>query len=120
MLRAQLAAKEQQLAAAVTDLEAVEREAANMASAYDDDLAALERKRFDLLRAQEERDAELEQLAAKRTEASQAMSAAEAECAKLAAEVRSLFIWLATCLWQRSKIYYAPKVSQCGTHLCCA
>jgi septal ring factor EnvC (AmiA/AmiB activator) len=88
VLRSQLAAKEQELAAAVTTLEAVEREAASMASAYDDDLAALTKQRSDLLDAQNERDAALQQLTARRLEASQAMSAAEADCANMTAEAR--------------------------------
>ena len=89
VLRSQLAAKEQDLAAAVDDLEAVEREAASMASAFDDDLAALRKQQSELVDARKERDFAQQQLTAKRLEASQAMSAAEADCANITAEART-------------------------------
>ena len=88
--RSKLAAKELELAAAHTDLEAVEAEAASMASAYDDDRAALEKKRQALLLAQEERSHQLEQLAARRTLASDAAMSAKLESKALTAEVNPM------------------------------
>ena len=85
--RLKLAAKEQELAAATSDVEAVEAEAASMASAYDGDRAALEKQRQALLHAQEERTHLLEQLAARRSQASEAVTSAQQECQQLTSEV---------------------------------
>ena len=60
-----------------------------MASAFDDDLAALEKQRSELLQAQAARGAALQELTAKRLKAAEALLAAEVQSAKLAAEARS-------------------------------
>ena len=88
--RSKLAAIEQELAAASSDVEAVEAKAASMASAYDDDRAALKKQRQALLHAQEERSCLLGQLAARRSLAFEAAKSADQECQQLTSEVRSM------------------------------
>ncbi len=58
-----------------------------MASAYDEDRAALEEQRQAMLHAQEERSRLLDHLAARRSQASEAATSAEQECQQLTSEV---------------------------------
>ena len=81
-------------------------------------LAALGKQRSEMHRAQDERAAALEQLAARQLEASQAMSAAEAECEELGAEVQpGTHILINNALVQQRQVHMTLSVLYCATQL---